>query len=329
MLDRPTRGSVFGLREGLRRPGGRARGDRVCSSASGASCGSSLDPRENRAAATPGSSWVRSRSCCSRSPSFSSARCPGSRNGSTGSTGPRSGIAASRSPGWFCSLRTSCCRAARTAPRSADRWARSARSASWHWPLWAILPRWKSVVPAPLRGVIRGCTTRPAPRGPPHPRRLRALAAPASHDRPLRHGGFVHGVLDGTPSTTAPSCGGAMSRSAASASRSTSTASCWRVSSCRCTTTRSRRSARSTASLVEVALRPLGRSVDSSPASSRWSISKPRTAGTAIRSRSPARPTRTCSALPSRRSATSPALQELIEPGMPAVIGGPHGRFSH
>ena len=22
-------------------------------------------------------------------------------------------------------------------------------------------------------------------------------------------------------------------------------------------------------------------------------------------------------------------LQELVEPGMPAVIGGPHGRFSH
>ena len=44
----------------------------------------------------------------------------------------------------------------------------------------------------------------------------------------------------------------------------------------------------------------------SSPASSRWSTSRARTAGTGIRSRSPARPTRASSASRSRRSATTP-----------------------
>ncbi len=166
----------------------------------------------------------------------------------------------------------------------------------------------RRVVPGPLRGLVL------AARDAPGVRDARRLFGGYERWRALHRttgvfvaAGFAHGVLDGTPWAGAPVLrwsyvviGG--DRPGAS----TSTASCSPASSCRCTTTRSTRCARSTAGLTEVVLRPLGRHVDvRARASSRWSTSRPRTAGTATRSRSPARRTRASCASPSRRWATT------------------------
>ena len=81
---------------------------------------------------------------------------------------------------------------------------------------------------------------------------------------------------------------------------------------------------------TEIAIARSASRSSSCPASSRWSTSRRTTAGTGIHSRSRAPPARATSASPSRCSATTRrASGELVEPGMPAVIGGPHGRFSH
>ena len=198
--------------------------------------------------ATSGSCWAPSRSCCCRSGWCSSARCPGSRSGSTGSTVPRSGIAASRSPVWSCWRRTSCWPPTRTAPRSGGRSARSGRSA-WsrsrcgrscragsRWCRGRCAASWSP------RATPRGCARRAAIFG--GYERWRALHRTTG---PLRRRGLrARRARRHAVRRRARSCAGATWRSAPSGWASTSTASCWRASSCRCTTTRCRPCARST-----------------------------------------------------------------------------------
>ncbi len=71
--------------------------------------------------------------------------------------------------------------------------------------LWAILPRWRSVVPAPLRRLIV------AARDVPSVRDVRRLFGGYERWRLLHRttglfvaAAFVHGLLDGTPLNTAP-----------------------------------------------------------------------------------------------------------------------------
>ena len=68
----------------------------------------------------------------------------------------------------------------------------------------------------------------------------------------------------------------------------------------------------------------------SSPANSRWSTSKRKTAGTDIPFTIASAPKEEVLRVTVKALGDYTArLQELIEPGMPAVIGGPHGRFNH
>ena len=113
--------------------------------------------------------------------------------------------------------------------------------------LWAILPRWQSVVPAPLRGLVLAARDAPVVRD-----CAGSSAATSAGGRCTEPPGCSSppasrtACSTGRRSTTRRSCAGATSRSAPSGSGSTPIASCWRASSCRCTTTRWRRSARST-----------------------------------------------------------------------------------
>ena len=135
--------------------------------------------------------------------------------------------------------------------------------------LWAILPRWQSVVPRPAARPRAGrrATRRWSRDVRRRLRRLRALARAAPHDRAVRRRrASSHGLLDGTPFAGAPvlrwsyvAVGGDRPR------RSTSIASCSRASSCRCTTTRWTRCAAVDEGLVEIALRPLGRPLEFAP----------------------------------------------------------------
>ena len=66
--------------------------------------------------------------------------------------------------------------------------------------VWAILPRWQSVVPAPFRGLIRAAHDAPGVR------EVRRILGGYERWRLLHRttglfvtAGFVHGVLDGTP----------------------------------------------------------------------------------------------------------------------------------
>jgi predicted ferric reductase len=196
---------------------------------------------------------------------------------------------------------------------------------------WAILPRWQSVVPSALRGLVV------AARDAPLVRDVRGLFGGYERWRALHRttglfvaAGFVHGVLDGTPFDAAPvlrwtyvAIGGIglgfyvyrelLARFFLSLHD-------YEVDAVR----------EIGEGLVEIAMRPRGRAVEFVPgqfamvyleAKDGWHrhpftiTSAPHEGVIRV----------TVKALGDYTS----RLGELIEPGMPAVIGGPHGRFSH
>ena len=196
---------------------------------------------------------------------------------------------------------------------------------------WAILPRWQSVVPAPLRGLVV------AARDAPLVRDVRRLFGGYERWRAVHRttglfvaAGFLHGVLDGTPWDDAPvlrwsyvAVGGiglAFYVYRELLARFFLSLHDYQVQGVR----------EIDEGLVEVAMRPIGRGVDFVPgqfalvyleAKDGWhrhpfTISSAPHEGV-VRF--------TVKALGDYTS----RLQELIEPGMPAVIGGPHGRFNH
>jgi predicted ferric reductase len=197
--------------------------------------------------------------------------------------------------------------------------------------LWAILPRWRSVVPRPLRGLVV------AVRNAPLVRDVRGIFGGYERWRALHRStgvfvaaGFVHGLLDGTPFGDAPvlrwsyvAVGGIgltfyVYRELLA--RHFQSLHDYQVDSVR----------EIEPGLVEVAMRPLGRGVDFVPgqfamvyleAKDGWHR-HPFTISSAPHEGLLRVTVKALGDYTSR-------LAELIEPGMPAVIGGPHGRFSY
>ncbi|MDX6685450.1 MAG: hypothetical protein QOF86_1578 [Baekduia sp.] len=197
--------------------------------------------------------------------------------------------------------------------------------------VWAILPRWRSVIPRPLRGLVV------AARDAPLVRDVRAIFGGYERWRALHRttglfvaAGFVHGLLDGTPFGAAPvlrwtyvAIGGiglAFYVYRELLARHFQSLHDYEVDAVR----------EVEPGVVEVAMRPLGRGVDFVPgqfamvyleAKDGWHrhpftiTSAPHEGLLRV----------TVKALGDYTS----RLAELIEPGMPAVIGGPHGRFSY
>jgi predicted ferric reductase len=196
--------------------------------------------------------------------------------------------------------------------------------------LWAILPRWQSVVPSPLRGLVIAARDAPVARD------VRRIFGGYDRWRALHRttglfvaAGFAHGVLDGTPFHSAVlrwsyvAIGGVgvgfyvyrelLARYFMSLHDYQVDAVC-----------------EIEEGLVEVAMRPIGRAVHFVPgqfamvyleAKDGWHR-HPFTISSAPQERVVRVTVKALGDYTSR-------LQELIEPGMPAVIGGPHGRFSH
>jgi len=197
--------------------------------------------------------------------------------------------------------------------------------------VWAILPRWRSVVPAPLRALVI------AARDAPGVRDVRRIFGGYERWRALHRttglfvaAGFVHGVLDGTPFDGAPVLRWSYVAIGAVGlgfyvyrellARFFLSLHDYEVDGVR----------EIGKGLLEVALRPIGRPMHFVPgqfamvyleARDGWhrhpfTISSAPHEGV-VRV--------TIKALGDYTS----RLHELIEPGMPAVIGGPHGRFNH
>jgi len=197
--------------------------------------------------------------------------------------------------------------------------------------VWAILPRWRSVVPAPLRALVI------AARDAPGVRDVRRIFGGYERWRALHRttglfvaAGFVHGVLDGTPFDGAPVLRWSYVAIGAVGlgfyvyrellARFFLSLHDYEVDGVR----------EIGKGLLEVALRPIGRPMHFVPgqfamvyleAKDGWhrhpfTISSAPHEGV-VRV--------TIKALGDYTS----RLHELIEPGMPAVIGGPHGRFNH
>ncbi len=197
--------------------------------------------------------------------------------------------------------------------------------------VWAILPRWQSVVPGPLRVLIRESKDLPGVR------EVRRIFGGYERWRLLHRttglfvaAGFLHGVLDGTPWRAEPvlrwsyvvigAIGVAFYVYREVLARFFLSLHDYQVAEVRSVAQ----------GLTEVVLRPLGRPVDFLPgqfalvyleAKDGWHrhpftiASSPHEAVVRV----------TVKALGDYTS----RLAELVEPGMPAVIGGPHGRFSH
>lgn len=197
--------------------------------------------------------------------------------------------------------------------------------------LWAILPRWQSVVPRPLRPVVIAA------------RDARGLAAFrrifGGYDRwrALHRttglfvaAGFVHGVLDGTAFDTSPirywsylaigAVGLGFYIYRELPARLFQSLHDYQVATVE----------EIEPGLVEIALQPIGRGVDFKPgqfamvyleAKDGWHR-HPFTIASAPHDRDLRFTIKALGDYTSR-------LHELVEPGMPAVIGGPHGRFDH
>jgi predicted ferric reductase len=197
--------------------------------------------------------------------------------------------------------------------------------------LWAVLPRWRSVVPAPLRRFVV------AARDAPGVRDVQRVLGGYERWRVLHRttglfvaAGFAHGILDGTPFDHAPvlrwsyvavgGIGVGFYVYRELLARFFLSLHDYQVDAVR----------EIGEGVVEIAMRPLGRPVDFVPgqfamvyleAKDGWhrhpfTISNAPSEGV-VRV--------TVKALGDYTS----RLRELIEPGMPAVIGGPHGRFNH
>ncbi len=197
--------------------------------------------------------------------------------------------------------------------------------------LWAILPRWQSVVPGPFRGLILAARDLPLVRD------LRRLFGGYERWRLLHRttglfvaAGFVHGVLDGSPFPDSGvlrwsyvaigAVGLAFYVYRELFARHFLSLHDYQVSGV----------SEIEAGLTEIAMRPLGKPVEFVPgqfaivhleAKDGWHR-HPFTISSAphedvVRV--------TVKALGDYTS----SLHHLIEPGMPAVIGGPHGRFNY
>jgi predicted ferric reductase len=197
--------------------------------------------------------------------------------------------------------------------------------------LWAILPRWQSVVPAALRGAVV------AARDAPGVREVRRLFGGYDRWRALHRttglfvaAGFAHGVLDGTPFGAAR----VLRWSYVAIGAIGLGFYLYRELLARFFLSLHDYQVEAVSAigpgLVEVALRPLGRPVDFVPgqfamvyleAKDGWHR-HPFTISSAPREDVVRVTVKALGDYTSR-------LQELIEPGMPAVIGGPHGRFNH
>jgi predicted ferric reductase len=197
--------------------------------------------------------------------------------------------------------------------------------------LWAILPRWQSVVPGPLRGLVI------AARDAPGIGDLRRIFGGYERWRAVHRttglfvaAGFTHGVLDGTPFDDAPvlrwsyvAIGGiglAFYVYRELLARFFLSLHDYEVHAVR----------EVDAGLTEIVLRPLGRPVVFTPGQFAMMYLE----GKDGWHRHPF----TISSAPHEGvvRVTVKALgdytsrvQEILEPGMPAVIGGPHGRFGH
>jgi predicted ferric reductase len=197
--------------------------------------------------------------------------------------------------------------------------------------LWAILPRWQSVAPAPLRGLVLALRDAPLVRD---GRRILG-----GYDRwRLLHrttglfvaAGFVHGLLDGSPfpdsgllrwsyvAIGVVGLGFYVYRELLA--RHFLSLHDYQVAEVR----------EIDEGLTEIAMRPLGRPVEFVPgqfamvhleAKDGWHR-HPFTISSAPHEDVVRVTVKALGDYTSR-------LQELVEPGMPAVIGGPHGRFSH
>jgi predicted ferric reductase len=197
--------------------------------------------------------------------------------------------------------------------------------------LWAILPRWRSVVPGPLRGIIV------AARDAPGIRDVRGVFGGYERWRALHRttglfvaAAFLHGLLDGTPFGDAPVLRWSYVAVGAIGlgfyvyrellARHFQSLHDYQVATVR----------EIEPGLVEVALKPLGRGVDFVPgqfaiiyleAKDGWHR-HPFTISSAPHEGLLRVTVKALGDYTAR-------LSELIEPGMPAVVGGPHGRFSH
>jgi predicted ferric reductase len=196
---------------------------------------------------------------------------------------------------------------------------------------WAILPRWQSVVPGPLRGVVVAARDAPVVRD------VRRVFGGYERWRALHRttglfvaAGFAHGVLDGSPWDDAPvlrwsyvAIGGvglAFYVYREVLARFFLSLHDYQVSAVR----------EVGPGLLEIALRPIGRPLTFVPGQFAMVYLEgkdgwhrhPFTIASA-----PAEDVVrvTVKALGDYTS----RLQDLVEPGMPAVIGGPHGRFTH
>jgi predicted ferric reductase len=197
--------------------------------------------------------------------------------------------------------------------------------------VWAILPRWQSVAPSPLRGLVRAWRDVPVVRD------VRRVFGDYDRWRALHRttglfvaAGFVHGALDGTPFPDAPvlrwsyvvvgAVGIGVYLYRELLARFLLSLHDYEVDAVR----------EIDDGLVEVALRPIGRKVEFVPgqfamvyleAKDGWHR-HPFTISSAPREDVLRVTVKALGDYTSR-------LQELLEHGMPAVIGGPHGRFNH
>ncbi len=196
---------------------------------------------------------------------------------------------------------------------------------------WSILPRWRSVTPAPLRGLVTGLHVAPGVR------QVRAVLGGYDRWRMLHRttglfvaAGFVHGLLDATPFADAGllrwsyvAAGGiglAFYAYREVLARYVAPLHDFRVTAV----------SKVGAGLVEVALAPLGRRFDFAPGQFAMVYLEARDGWhrhpfTIASAPSEGALRFTVKALGDYTS----RLGDLVAPGMPAVVGGPHGRFNH
>jgi predicted ferric reductase len=196
---------------------------------------------------------------------------------------------------------------------------------------WAVLPRWQSVVPAPLRPAVRAARDAPVLRD------VRRVFGGYERWRAVHRttglfvaAGFIHGLLDATPFAAAPvlrwsyvlvgGIGLSFYVYRELLARWFASLHDYQVVSVR----------EIDAGFVEIAMAPVGRPVDFVPgqfamvyleAKDGWHR-HPFTISSAPHEDALRVTVKALGDYTAR-------LGELIEPGMPAVIGGPHGRFDH
>ncbi len=197
--------------------------------------------------------------------------------------------------------------------------------------LWAILPRWQSIAPASLRGLVLALRDAPLVRD------GRRIFGGYDRWRALHRttglfvaAGFVHGVLDGSPFPDSAALrwsyvaigavGLAFYAYRELLARHFLSLHDYQVVAVR----------EIDEGLTEIAMRPLGKPVDFVPgqfamvhleAKDGWHR-HPFTISSAPHENLVRVTVKALGDYTSR-------LQQTVEPGMPAVIGGPHGRFSH